>query len=320
MYVVDFSTGDDIKSLTTSTLVNIEGAAVRAKSSVTNPSTAVESDYEAHPQAYQILAGANARPVDMEKLMDLNDIAEKTREKMSSSPIGAMLVPNEYNIVLAEDNKFGATGSGYSSVHVINLKNELQLSKAKCSPSSSAPSPTPESNIVKGTERCRDIGDVCPEGDLAGDFKAVGGCVVTACVLLFIGLVALIAYTCTTKAAMAIYVTAGCFSVCWILLLAGWVRVAALEDSTYTCMFQDEALRGGLVLIKGKLVYLTMESYSWAFAIFAWGMMTMSLAAVLHHVISKLCCPDPLALKKKQLEEGEDNHDEESNAPDKTDK
>ena len=317
MYVVDFSTGDDIKSLTTDTLVNIEGAAVRARASVTNPSTADEFDYEAHPQAYQILVNANARPVDVEKLMDLNDIDESTREKMSSSPIGGMLVPNEHNIVLAEDNKFGATGSSYSKVHVVNLKNKLKMSQPKCSPSSSSSSsstPTSDSNIVKGTERCRDIEDVCPEGDLAGDFRAVAGCVVTSCILLFIGLVFLIAYTCTSKAAFGIYVTAGCFTVCWILLLAGWVRVAALEDSTYTCMFQDEALRGGLVLIKGKLVYITMESYSWAFAIFSWGLMTISLATVLHHVISKACCPDPLAEKKKELAEEGGNDSE--NAPD----
>ena len=317
MYVADFSTGNDIKSLTTNTLVNIEGAAVRAKASVTNPSTAVESDYEANPLAYQVLANANARPVDVEKLMDLNEIQESSRVKMSSSPMGAMLVPNEHNVVLAEDNKFGATGSGYSNVHVINLKNELKLTQASCS--TSPPSAPDASRIVKGTERCRDIGDVCPEGDLSGDFRAVAGCAVTACVLLFIGLAALIAYTCSKKAALAIYVTTGCFSVSWILLLVVWVRIDTLEESTYTCMFQDEALRGGLVLITGKLGYMTMESYSWAFSIFSWGMMTISLAAVLHHVISKACCPDPLAEKKKDLEDGECSADSSSNAPDQTD-
>ena len=320
MYIADFSTGDDIKSLTTDTLVNIEGLAVRAKASVTNPSNTVESDYEANPLAYQMLAAANARPVDMEKLMDLNDIDASSRRRMSSSPMGAVLVPNEHNVVLAEDNKFGAAGGGYANVHIVNLKNKLKMTQPSCSPSST-PSTPDESRIVKGTERCRDIGDVCTGGDLSGDFRAVAGCAVTACVLLFIGLVALIAYTCTRKAALAIYVTTGCFSVCWVLLLAAWVRVDVMEESTYTCIFQDEALRGGLVMITGKLGYMTMESYSWAFTIFAWGMMTISLAAVLHHVISRACCPDRLAEKKEELENGEGGStDSTSNAPDNAEK
>ena len=241
-----------------------------------------ELKFEADPQAYVNLAKISARPVNMEKLMDLNDIDDDAKGFMKSSPIGAMHILNEYSLVLGEDNSFGITGQSYSKVHIINLTNKLLTDTTVCSlPSKTKP------KIIKGTQNCRLISSVCPEGGLARDMQSIAGVVITAAVLLFIGLVAVAAYGRSKKASIGIYVAALCFSVCWILLLVAWVRVSTLEGNRYTCMFQDEALRGGVVLLSGRFGVMTMQSYSWAFTIFSWGMLTISLVAVLQHVVVK---------------------------------
>eukprot|EP01059_Diplonema_ambulator_P012655 TRINITY_DN23075_c0_g1_i1.p1 TRINITY_DN23075_c0_g1~~TRINITY_DN23075_c0_g1_i1.p1 ORF type:complete len:460 (+),score=74.85 TRINITY_DN23075_c0_g1_i1:45-1382(+) len=191
---------------------------------------------------------------------------------------GAFIV-NPTTVVMAESG--GSTG--YSRIHVVKIPEGLPYGPPVC--------PYQERPVFTGGGKCRDISTVCPEGGLAGDMAGIGGLAVSGTVFLGVGAVMLIVHTLKPHHwvfGKFMHCSAFCLVLAWVLLLAAWVRTRYITSNTYSCLFLDESARsepegGGLALLTGELEYLTMPSYSWAFCIYAWGMLTLSLIFVVHH-------------------------------------
>eukprot|EP01064_Diplonema_japonicum_P015369 TRINITY_DN230_c0_g1_i3.p1 TRINITY_DN230_c0_g1~~TRINITY_DN230_c0_g1_i3.p1 ORF type:complete len:1423 (+),score=511.71 TRINITY_DN230_c0_g1_i3:51-4319(+) len=279
----DFSTGTDIAS--TATLDAIERVVVSGGALVLNP--AVD------------LAAAGVVAVTTKKVFDVGSL-EGVEEKIGDSVEG-MFIANSHTVVLAESGNFAAP----SKVHVVQMDVTLSdFSAPKCA--------FPKTSTFEGGDNCRKIGDVCPKGDLEGDMETVAGLAVSGTLFLGIGMVAVVLYSFLPHHAVfgkMIFVSAAFLTLAWILVLAAWAHTNQMSTNTYGCLFLDESARsesrgGGMALLHGELQYITRPSYSWAFTIYAWGMLTISLCFVLHRVVRETVMPYPaeenLSAKERQ--------------------
>eukprot|EP01061_Rhynchopus_euleeides_P008490 TRINITY_DN175_c0_g1_i6.p1 TRINITY_DN175_c0_g1~~TRINITY_DN175_c0_g1_i6.p1 ORF type:complete len:1367 (+),score=667.99 TRINITY_DN175_c0_g1_i6:46-4101(+) len=267
----DFSKGSNLTDLPLydSSVTELEGALVDTAANV--------------PQLYaaRILFAKGVYPVPLTELTGLP----------SSLPLGrlaGMAVVNDYTVVVSEQGT-GAADEALK-VHVVQASGEEETKLGLVAES------CPSTSVAKfiGGADCRDIDEICPEGDLAGDMEVVAGLVISGTLFLGLGTVLITSHSLWMEHGIfgkLLYPAAGTLTLAWILLLAAWAHMEALTQSNYGCYFQDEALRGGFVLHRGKLEYLFMASYSWAFCIYAWGMLTISLVVVWHRAISLLVNP-----------------------------
>ena len=208
-----------------------------------------------------------------------------------ASSLAGLVAVNDFTLVMSEE------GADTMKVWVLQVEYDVDLSLDR----ESLPS-TSVSKFVKG-DKCRDISEVCPVGGLEGDMEAIGGLTITGTLFLGIGMVMITTYSLWTDSAVfgKLLIPSGAvLTLAWVLLLAAWTHVMALSENEYGCYFQDEAMRGGMVLTVGKLKYLTMASYSWAFCIYAWGLLTISIIVIWAHVVSR--CVNPEAHNKAPVD------------------
>ena len=218
--------------------------------------------------ALQTVVELGVKPAELREVMDFADAS------VESANLASVAALTDYSVVVTED---GTSPKAY----VVQMSKGTDLDAEL--PSCKA---TPTRTWQLGN-KCRKVMDVCK--DLSADLEKVGALTVAGTLFLGAGALTVTLYSLWPHHRVlgkCVFVSAGTLSVAWVLLLVSWAYMLAIEDRTYTCMFEDEALRGGLVMVTGKLSKITMQSYSWAFAIYAWGLLTLSLLFVLPHAVS----------------------------------
>jgi len=205
------------------------------------------------------------------KVLDLGSIAE-------TPDLRAVLVANAHTIVLVG-------GDDDSQVMMVQSPVELPFEGESC--------PGPELKTFEGQdESCHPIEDMCPVGDLKGDMEVVAGLAITGALFLALGTIVTCVYALipwTLK--IGHFISFGLLLVAWVMLLAAFAHMDSLSNNAYGCYFVDESMRGGLVLLHGTLECLTRASYSWAFCIYSFGMLTIALCAVAHRVFVEVSDP-----------------------------
>eukprot|EP00754_Rhynchopus_humris_P033307 Rhum_TRINITY_DN15459_c2_g3::Rhum_TRINITY_DN15459_c2_g3_i1::g.160276::m.160276 len=237
-----------------------------------------------------LLFEAGVRACATRVLMDIT-------ETVAPEKVSGLAVMDSHVISLVE------TGDE-PKAYVVQLPGEEELSvslNGKCKKVKGAAFP-----LADRWSKCHAINDVCPVGDLEGDMGVVAGMAVTGTVFLGLGTVTILVYSLASHEGITgkLHMVSGCcMAVAWVLLLAAWAHMVTLADEEYGCYFEDEARRGGMVLITGKLKDLTTESYSWAFCIFAWGMLTLSVSFVIQRIASLIMSPPQAEAEAAEDEE-----------------
>ena len=223
--------------------------------------------------ALQTVVELGVKPAELREVMDFADAS------VESANLASVAALTDYSVVVTED---GTSPKAY--VVQMSKGTDLDAKLPSCKKTAT--------KTWEAGDKCRKVSDVCQ--GLSGDLEKVGGLVVTASLFVGIGTVAIVLYSFFPHHAVIgkfIFVSAATLFLGWVLLLSSWAHVLTMEKSKYTCMFEDEALRGGLVLVTGKLSKITMQSYSWAFAIYAWGLLTLALLFVIPHTVSVIINP-----------------------------
>ncbi|KAJ9473211.1 hypothetical protein DIPPA_23782 [Diplonema papillatum] len=190
-----------------------------------------------------------------------------------------LFVPNAHTLVLVEANQWG---SAPSRVFVVGSATDMFFEQPTCSKVKNSEAVTNPFRGEDGTQ-CRRLSDVCPEGDLAHDMRVMRGLVCTAATTFGLSLFSVVLYVfalphnAQDKAIdpAMVNITLG-----WAFGLAAWTYMASLNKKHYACLFEDESLRGGMVLMRGRLDGITIASYSWAVMILAWSVSNISLYVV----------------------------------------
>ncbi|KAJ9465779.1 hypothetical protein DIPPA_19196 [Diplonema papillatum] len=270
LYEVDFATGSEVANLTVAAL-----------------ESALDENVPYLALSLQALAARPVAPATMTLRATSDDLGEQVEV-----PVVDIFVGSEATVVMVEDKAWGQDKP--SAILAVDLATTLPYeAEANCDAGKLEPV-TPAMVGVLHETKCHDINDICIEGDLAGDMKAVRGLAICATLFMGLSLPLIIVYCFLPYHGVVkffIFAAAATLTLSWIFSLASWAHMSSLTQNEYGCIFVDESLRGGLIVQRGKLQWLTRDSYSWGFMIYAWGMITIPLVCVIHRVIRVTCLP-----------------------------
>ncbi|KAJ9465798.1 hypothetical protein DIPPA_19218 [Diplonema papillatum] len=267
LYEVDFATGSEVANLTVAAL-----------------ESALNENVPYLALSLQALAARSVAPATMTLRATSDDLAEAVLSSVVDIYVSAAAT-----VVMVEEAPWGG-GSNISAVH---LKTALPFAQSTCSSGAAKAVRPPMVGVLHET-KCHDINDICIEGDLGGDMKAVRGLAICATLFMGLSLPLIIVYCFLPYHGVVkffIFAAAAALALSWIFSLASWAHMSSLTQNEYGCIFVDESIRGGLIVQRGKLQWLTRDSYSWGFMIYAWGMITIPLACVIHRVVRVTCLP-----------------------------
>ena len=221
-------------------------------------------------------------------------------------------LPHPSGLAVINEHTFVVTSRDSNQVHVVQAEEDVPfgVEHASC--------PTSDVPIFAGGDACRDINEICPGGDLGGDMEVIAALAITGTTLLGVGTVCITVYALwmdRPATGVLLYISAAALTVAWTLLFAAWLQIYTVAATSYSCYFADESLRGGFILHHGELQYLTIQSYSWAFCIMAWGCLTIAFTAVWARVLS-LCRKGKKNEKtEEEAEEAEGDNAEKEMSP-----
>ncbi|KAJ9465760.1 hypothetical protein DIPPA_19221 [Diplonema papillatum] len=268
LYEVDFATGSEVAKLTVSTV----------EESVDENTPYLTLGLAALPTPIAPVAMTLRATSD-----DLSSIVQPA--------VVDIFVSAAATVVMVEDKAWGAGEP--SAIIAVALQRALPFESRECGGNKIAPVRAPMVGERYET-KCHDINDICIEGDLGGDMKVVRGLAICATLFMGLSLPLIIVYCFLPYHGVVkyvIFVAAVTLTLSWIFSLASWAHMSSLTQNEYGCIFVDESIRGGLIVQRGKLQWLTRDSYSWGFMIYAWGMVTIPVAAVIHRVVRVTILP-----------------------------